>query len=294
MAKSLKEKLEEKKFVITVEVDPPKGADPWGTYEKVHPLAKMVDAVNIADCPMARMKMSPIALAHLVQNTMGLETIFHLTCRDRNILGLQSELLGAYAMGVKNILAVTGDSPKKGDHPNAKGVYEFNSIGLIEVAHKLNQGYDFEGHSLEDGTDFFVGAVLNPTAPNIDAELQRIDNKIKSGADFFQTQPVFDIRQLEEFMNQASHIDVPIIYGLMPLKSLKLANYLNKNVPGIHVPDRLLARLEEKGREAGIEIARELYQAMKEMVHGVHIFPMGDPSMVKSFLMESENIQSET
>ncbi len=286
MAKSLKEKLEEKKFVITVEVDPPKGADPWGTYEKIHPLAKVVDAVNIADCPMARMKMSPIALAHLVQNTMGLETIFHLTCRDRNILGLQSELLGAYAMGVKNILAVTGDGPKKGDHPNAKGVFELNSMGLIEVAHKLNAGFDYEGNPLADQTDFFIGAVLNPTAPNMDVEFKRIEKKIDSGAHFFQTQPVFDIKQLEDFMSQASHIKVPIIYGLMPLKSLKLANYLNKNVNGIHVPERLLQRLEEKGRDAGIEIAKELYEAMKEMVHGVHIFPMGDPSMATSFLHE--------
>ncbi len=150
--------------------------------------------------------MSPIALAHLVQNTMGLETIFHLTCRDRNILGLQSELLGAYAMGVRNILAITGDSPKKGDHPNAKGVFEVNSIGLIEVAGKLNNGFDNEGNPLEDKTDFFIGAVLNPTAPNIDVELKRVEKKIESGVDFFQTQPVFDLKQLEEFMNKAHNI----------------------------------------------------------------------------------------
>jgi len=286
LAKSLQEKLREKQFVVTVEADPPKGADPWDTYEKIRPLAKIVDAVNIADSPMARMKMSPIALAYLVQNTMGLETIFHLTCRDRNILGLQSELLGAYAMGVRNILAITGDSPKKGDHPNAKGVFEINSIGLIEVAKKLNQGFDNEGNPLDDKTDFFIGGVLNPTATNMDAELKRIDRKIESGVDFFQTQPVFDVRQLEEFMEKAHHIKVPIIYGLMPLKSIKLAHYLNKNVNGINVPDRLLKRLEDKGREAGIEIARELYDEMKTMVSGVHIFPMGDPSMAKSFLTE--------
>lgn len=286
MAKSLKEKLQEKKFVVTVEADPPKGADPWDTYEKIRPLAKIVDAVNIADSPMARMKMSPIALAHLVQNTMGLETIFHLTCRDRNILGLQSELLGAYAMGVKNILAITGDSPAKGDHPGAKGVFEINSIGLIEVAKKLNKGFDNEGNALDDGTDFFIGGVLNPTAMNMEAELRRVEKKIESGVNFFQTQPVFDIVQLEEFMEKAHHIKVPIIYGLMPLKSIKLANYLNKNVNGINVPDRLLKRLEDNGREAGIEIARELYKEMRTMVSGVHIFPMGDPSMAKSFLME--------
>jgi 5,10-methylenetetrahydrofolate reductase len=284
LAKSLQEKLQEKKFVVTVEADPPKGADPWGTYEKIRPLAKLIDAVNIADCPMARMKMSPIALAHLVQDTMGLETIFHLTCRDRNLIGLQSELLGAYAMGVRNILAVTGDNPNKGDHPDAKGVFEINSAGLIDMAHKLNSGQDYMGNKLDSGTDFFVGGVLNPTAVNIDAELRRVDEKIASGVQFFQTQPIFDLQQLETFLEKAKNVKVPIIYGLMPLKSLKLANYLNKNVNGIHVPENIIKSLEEGGRDAGIEVARQLYQEMKTMVSGVHIYPMGDAEMTKDIL----------
>lgn len=286
MARTLQDKLKENKFVITVEADPPKGADPWGTYENIRPLAKMIDAVNIADCPMARMKMSPIALAHLVQDTMGLETIFHLTCRDRNLIGLQSELLGAYAMGVRNILAVTGDSPKKGDHPEAKGVFEINSAGLMEIAHKLNKGQDHMGNELDSETDFFVGGVLNPTAVNLDAELRRVEEKIAAGVQFFQTQPVFDIEQLEHFMEKAVHINIPIIYGLMPLKSLGLANYLNKHVNGVNVPEGAIKMLEEGGRDAGIEIARKLYHEMKTMVSGIHLYPMGDVEMTKAILAD--------
>lgn len=280
----LREKLGRKQFVVTVEIDPPKGASPWVVYEKIRPLTQLVDAVNIADSPMAKMRMSPIALAYLVQKELGLETIFHLTCRDRNILGLQSELLGAYAIGVKNILTLTGDKPSQGDHPQATGVYDVDSTGLIKTANFLNNGRDYSGNPLDSSTDFFIGAVANPTALDIEREIERIQAKIEAGVGFFQTQPIFDIRQLERFMNKFPNPPVPIIYGLMPLKSLKLAKYLNANVPGIHVPEVLLERLESKGREAGLEIAVELLNEMRQMVHGVHIFPMGDIGLVEMLL----------
>ncbi|NLT96165.1 MAG: 5,10-methylenetetrahydrofolate reductase [Clostridia bacterium] len=281
----LREKLDRKQFVVTVEVEPPKGASPWGVYEKMRPLTRLVDAVNIADSPMAKMRMSPIALAYLVQKELGLETIFHLTCRDRNILGLQSELLGAYALGVKNILTLTGDKPGQGDHPQATGVYDVDSTGLIKTANFLNKGRDYSGNALDTSTDFFIGAVANPTASDLEREIERIQVKIEAGAGFFQTQPIFDIRQLERFLNKFPNPPVPIIYGLMPLKSLKLAKYLNANVPGVHVPENLLNRLESKGREGGLEIARELLREMRQMVHGVHIFPMGDIDLVRTLLI---------
>ena len=271
----LKEKLLKKQFVVTVEMEPPKGANPWGVYEKIRPLAQWVDAVNIADSPMAKMRMSPIALAYLVQKELGLETIFHLTCRDRNILGLQSELLGAYALGVKNILTLTGDKPSRGDHPQATGVYDIDSSGLILTAKYLNDGRDYTGNALIDATDFFIGAVANPTASDLEAENEKMQAKIEAGVNFFQTQPIFDIKQLERFIKKYPNPPVPIIYGLMPLKSLKLAKYLNANVPGVYVPEGLLSRLEAKGREAGLEIAVELINEMRQMVSGVHIFPMG-------------------
>lgn len=280
----LKEKLLKKQFVVTVEMEPPKGANPWGVYEKIRPLAQWVDAVNIADSPMAKMRMSPIALAYLVQKELGLETIFHLTCRDRNILGLQSELLGAYALGVKNILTLTGDKPSRGDHPQATGVYDIDSSGLILTAKYLNDGRDYTGNALIDATDFFIGAVANPTASDLEAEIEKMQAKIEAGVNFFQTQPIFDIKQLERFIKKYPNPPVPIIYGLMPLKSLKLAKYLNANVPGVYVPEGLLSRLEAKGREAGLEIAVELINEMRQMVSGVHIFPMGDIGLVERLL----------
>jgi 5,10-methylenetetrahydrofolate reductase len=283
----LREKLIHKQFVVTVEMEPPKGADPWGVYEKMRPLAGLVDAVNIADSPMAKMRMSPIALAYLVQNELNLETIFHLTCRDRNQLGLQSELLGAYALGVKNILTLTGDKPEQGDHPQATGVFDVDAIGLGKIAQSLNNGQDMLGNAIEGKTDFFIGGVVNPTSDDLESELEKLHRKIEAGVGFFQTQPIFDIGQLEKFLKIADRINVPIIYGLMPLKSAKLAKYLNRQVPGVHVPDHLIDRLEIKGREAGQEIAQELFKEMKQSLQGVHIFPMGDIQLVESLLKEN-------
>lgn len=288
MGEQLRKKLENKKFVVTVEVEPPKGANPWGVYEKIKLLEHLVDAVNIADSPMAKMRMSPIALAHLVQNQLKVEGIFHLTCRDRNILGLQSELLGAYALGVKNILTLTGDKPQRGDHPEATGIYDVDSMGLIKMVKTLNRGFDLMGNSLDEPTKFMVGAVANPTAPDIEKELEKINAKIQGGVDFFQTQPIFDLKQLEEFYKVFPNCTVPIIYGLMPLNSVKLAKYLNKNVPGIQVPDTIIDKLQLKGREGSIEIAQELFREMRKMVPGVHIFPMGDFPLVESILTDDK------
>lgn len=284
MGDSLRGKLARGEFVITVETDPPKSASPWRVYEKIRFLQGLADGINIADSPMARMRMSPIALAYLVQNELSIETIFHLTCRDRNILGLQSELLGAYALGVKNILTLTGDQPTSGDHPMVKGVFEVDSIGLASLAKNLNEGLDYTGNKLEEPTDFFIGAVANPTATDLDQEIDKIHQKIEGGVDFFQTQPVFDLKQLEKFITKLGNITQPIIYGLLPIKSLKLANYLNKHVPGINIPEQLVEQIELKGREAGLKIALELFQELKAMAAGVHIFPMGDVALVEALL----------
>ena len=185
----LQQKLKQNEFVITMEVDPPRGADPWPVFSAIHGLAKRLTAVNIADSPTAKLRMSPIALAHLVQNNLHLESIFHLTCRDRNLLGLQAELLGAYALGVRNILTLTGDDPKLGDHPDATGIFDVDSKGLAHIAKQLNQGLDYHGNELSDATDFFVGAVANPVMDDLTKEAQRVQQKIEHGVQFFQTQP---------------------------------------------------------------------------------------------------------
>lgn len=237
----LRQQLKEKSFVVTMEVDPPRGADPWPVFTAIHDLADRLTAVNIADSPTAKLRMSPIALAYLVQDRLNLESIFHLTCRDRNLLGLQAELLGAYALGVRNILTLTGDDPKLGDHP--------------------------------DATDFFVGAVANPVMEDLQKEAARVREKIEHGVQFFQTQPVYTLEQVERFAD-AVQTDVPFIYGIMPVKSVKQAHYLNNNVPGVHVPDEMIAILERDGAAGGMEYLCRLVQQLKPHVAGIHIFPM--------------------
>jgi 5,10-methylenetetrahydrofolate reductase len=269
----LREKLAQKEFVITMEVDPPRGADPWPVFTAIHDLADKLTAVNIADSPTAKLRMSPIVLAHLVQDRLGLESIFHLTCRDRNLLGLQAELLGAYALGVRNILTLTGDNPKLGDHPDASGVFDVDSKGLAQMAAKLNQGVDYYGRALDDTTDFFVGAVANPAMEDLSREAARVQEKIAHGVQFFQTQPVYSVEQVERFA-ATINTDVPFIYGIMPVKSVKQAEYMNNNVPGVHVPDEMIAILERDGEAGGMAYLRDLVQKLKPQVAGIHIFPM--------------------
>lgn len=269
----LREKLAQKEFVVTMEVDPPRGADPWPVFTAIHDLADQLTAVNIADSPTAKLRMSPIALASLVQDRLRLETIFHLTCRDRNLLGLQAELLGAYALGVRNILTLTGDDPKLGDHPEASGIFDVDSKGLAQMAARLNQGQDYYGRALDNATDFFIGAVANPGMEDLSREVGRVQEKIVHGVQFFQTQPVYSLEQVERFA-AAANTDVPFIYGIMPVKSVKQAQYLNEHVPGVHVPDEMVAILEKDGAAGGMEYLCNLVQQLKPHVAGIHIFPM--------------------
>lgn len=269
----LREKLAQKEFVVTMEVDPPRGADPWPVFTAIHDLADQLTAVNIADSPTAKLRMSPIALASLVQDRLRLETIFHLTCRDRNLLGLQAELLGAHALGVRNILTLTGDDPKLGDHPEASGVFDVDSKGLAQMAADLNQGQDYYGRELDNATDFFIGAVANPGMEDLSKEVGRVQEKIAHGVQFFQTQPVYSLEQVERFA-AAANTDVPFIYGIMPVKSVKQAQYLNEHVPGVHVPDEMVAILEKDGAAGGMKYLCNLVQQLKPHVAGIHIFPM--------------------
>lgn len=269
----LREKLEQNEFVVTMEVDPPRGADPWPVFTAIHDLADRLTAVNIADSPTAKLRMSPIALASLVQDRLRLETIFHLTCRDRNLLGLQAELLGAHALGVRNILTLTGDDPKLGDHPEASGVFDVDSKGLAQMAASLNRGQDYHGRDLDNATDFFIGAVANPGMEDLSKEVSRVREKIAHGVQFFQTQPVYSLEQVERFA-AAANTAVPFIYGIMPVKSVKQAHYLNEHVPGVQVPDEMVAILEKNGAAGGMEYLCNLVQQLKPHVAGIHIFPM--------------------
>ncbi|MCJ7656339.1 MAG: methylenetetrahydrofolate reductase [Candidatus Atribacteria bacterium] len=281
---NLREKLAANKFVVTVELDPPKTLNLERILTEVNStnFRKLVDAVNVTDCPLAKLRMSPIALSHIIQEKIGLEAIFHITCRDRNLLGLQAELLGASALGVKNILALTGDPPEVGDYIMATGVYDVDSIGLVKMVDKLNNGYEYGGNEFKDKTDFFIGIAVNPTAQDLTKEIKRFEEKVSAGANFIQTQPIYDIGLLERFLKLTAHINIPKIIGIMPLKSYKMVEYLNNNLPGISVPPGVKERMRGKGVEEGVKISRELISEIGKFkeVAGIHIFPLRDMNLV--------------
>lgn len=285
----LKEKLKLGRFVTTVELEPPKGADPMPVMETAAFLRGHVDAVNIADSPMATMRMSPIALAHIIQQDLGIEAIFHLTCRDRNTIGLQSELLGASALGVKNILTLTGDPATRGDHPDANSIFEVDAVGLAKLASRLNNGMDLSNKPLNAKTNFFIGGAANPGFEDLNKEVERLKEKIDAGIQFVQTQPVFDIETVERFLDKTAHLPLHIIFGLLPLKSYKTARFLNEKVPGIHISSTIMERVEKGGRKAGVEITQELLEKLRDKVQGVHLFPMSDLQLIKELLQIEDN-----
>lgn len=284
---SLKEKNKSHQFTITVELDPPKSASSEKTQQEASRLAGWVNAVNIADCPMAKLRMSPIALSHIVQEKYQLETIFHLTCRDRNLLGLQAELLGAAALGVNNILTLTGDDPSIGDHPQAHPVYELDSTGLIEAARTLNSGYDCAGHALDTPSHFYIGTTANPNTGDLDSEMKRLEGKKKAGAEFIQTQPIFDLTAARRFLEAAKDLHMPVLFGVLPLKSEKMARYLHEKVPGIVIPKDMIQQMAEGGKKAGTEIAVRTSEEIRSLgAAGVHIMPLNDIGTVLTIVQQ--------
>lgn len=273
---TLREKHKNDQFTITVELDPPKSSSAQKVFDQAARLKGKVDAINIADSPMSKMRMSPISLSYLLQHHEGIETIFHLTCRDRNIIGLQSELLGAAALGVHNILTLTGDKPGNGDHPFAKAVFEVDSMGLLDISKTLNSGKDMAGNNLDEPTNFYIGTTGNPGAEDLEIERQKLAAKIEHGANFVQTQPIYDLEQAKRYIDAMSGFNIPIMLGLIPLKSFKMATYLHEKVPGISLTQDILNRVEKGGKEAGTEIAIETLEEIKKIASGVHIMPLND------------------
>ena len=279
---NLKEKFEKKKFVYTLELDPPLNMDIDRLLENIKKYLIRADAINITDCPLACLRMSPIALSHIIQEQLHLETIFHITCRDRNLLALKAELLGAHALGVKNILARSGDHPRMGDHAEASAVFDVDSTGLVGMVRELNQGHFTKDKISDYKTDFSIGVAGNPSAPNMEKEVQRLAEKAAAGAHFIQTQPVFSIDILENFLNLTKHIPIPKIIGIMPLRSKKMVNYITKNLSHIYIPEGIINRMANTGIEEGICIARELSKEIvpiKEAA-GIHFFPMNQLAII--------------
>ncbi|GAB4283997.1 MAG: bifunctional homocysteine S-methyltransferase/methylenetetrahydrofolate reductase [Candidatus Rifleibacteriota bacterium] len=273
----LGKKIAEKKFVVTAELTPPKGCDPEVVLNRAMRLKEAgIDAINIPDGPRASARLSPLAMSVLIEEKVGIETILHYCCRDRNILGIQSDLLGAYAIGLRNILAITGDPPKVGNYPQATAVFDIDSIGLVNVIHRLNHGADLGNNPIGKPTGFLVGVGANPGAIDIDLEIRRFEWKVDAGAEYAITQPVFDVELLEKFLERISHVRIPVFAGLWPLASLKNAEFMNNEVPGASVPEPLLNRMRkadtiEAQREEGIAIAREALERIRPMVDGIQV-----------------------
>jgi len=273
------------KFIITAEISPPKGTDTSRLNRDVDILKGIVDAVNLTDNQRAVMRMSPLAACGIIQGK-GIEIIMHITCRDRNRLALQSDLLGASALGIRNVLVMSGDHPVKGDHEGAKPVYDVDSVQLLGIIKKLNIGFDLAGNNLTGRTDLCVGAVTN-TELN-EAGLIKLKKKIQMGASFFQTQAVFDAKSFSGFMEKVNGIrpaNVKIIAGIIPLKSLRSAQFLNK-VPGIKVPEDIVREMKEsKDPETqGMEIAARIIKEIRPLCDGVHIMPVGNHENTKTIL----------
>ena len=276
---SLQPLFEAGKFVITTEVGPPKGTDITELEEAAEVLRGKVDAANVTDQLSSVMRLGSLPVCHMLKDK-GLDPVFQITCRDRNRLALQSDLLSAHVLGVENVLAITGDLPSLGDHPQAKPVYDLDSVQLLEVIGKLNQGYDMAGNELKGKTNLFPGAVVNPGA-NTEAALElqiiKMEKKIKAGARFFQTQAIYEPDSFAKFMKRVAGFGVPVLAGIIPLKSAGMARFMNRNVAGVFVPDRLIERMDdaEDRVKTGIEIAAELVKKLKDMCQGVHIMAIG-------------------
>lgn len=272
-------KIAQGEFVTSVEVLPPKGCDPKKTLNSLHILKeKGVDGINIPDGPRAQTRMGAMATAVLVEREIGIEAVLHYCCRDRNLLGMMSDLLGAAALGLRNLLIITGDPPKMGPYPDATAVFDIDSIGLTNMVNKLNHGLDLGNNPIGLPTAFCIGVGVNPGAINLDEEIKRFEYKVEAGAQYAITQPVFDTEQLRHFLNRIEHIRIPIIAGIWPLVSYRNAEFLHNEVPGVVVTQEILDRMQKaslKGkdfaREEGLQIARESLLAIKDDIQGVQV-----------------------
>jgi homocysteine S-methyltransferase len=268
-------------FVTMVEIVPPKGIEIRKEVEGARFLKSVgVDAINIPDSPRASARMSNQALSLLVQQQVGIEAILHYTCRDRNVLGIQSDLLGAAATGIRNLICITGDPPKMGNYPDATAVFDVDAIGLVNIVDHLNRGLDIGGNPIGHGTSFVIGVGANPGLPNLDEEIRRFEYKVEAGAEYAVTQPVFDLTLLETFLRRIAHCRIPVVAGIWPLVSMRNAEFM-RNELRVSVPDSILERMSraaspEAAREEGIAIAREMLAAVRDLVQGAQISaPMG-------------------
>jgi len=269
--------LAEKRFVVSVEMLPPKGHDLSRNLGGARQLAEgAIDLINIPDGPRASARMSPMAMAVSLEREVGIESLIHYCCRDRNLLGMQSDLLGAHSFGLRNILIVTGDPPKLGDYPDATAVFDVDSIGLTNMVRRLNHGIDVGGNTIGEPTSFCIGVGVNPVALDLKREIARFEWKVDAGAEFAITQPIFEVDTFLEFLERIQHVRIPILAGIWPLASYRNAEFMNNEVPGVHVPKEVLERMrradtKEAARREGIAIAQEMLLALLTEIQGAQI-----------------------
>ncbi|MBA7624457.1 Bifunctional homocysteine S-methyltransferase/5,10-methylenetetrahydrofolate reductase [subsurface metagenome] len=282
---SLREALKSGKFVVTAEIGPAKGVDVTEFLENAELLRGKVDAVNITDQQSAVMRLGSLAGCHLLKEK-GVEPVFQMTCRDRNRIALQSDLLNAYVFGIENVLCLTGDYVTLGDHPQAKPVFDLDSVSLLQAARELEQGRDLAGKELKGAPKFFLGACVTPGADPVEPQLIKMEKKAKAGAQFFQTQAIYEPKKFEAFMQEAKKFGVQVLVGIVLIRSAAMARFMNKNVAGIHVPDEIIDEMDEAENKAqkSIEIAARLINEMKDMCQGVHIMAIGLESRVPAVL----------
>jgi 5,10-methylenetetrahydrofolate reductase len=283
---TFREKLESGKFLVTSEIGPPKGIGTKKIIEDAELVRGRVDGINVTDLQSSVMRLGSLAVCSLLKQN-GFEPIFQITCRDRNRLALQSDLLSAAALGIENVLILTGDHPALGDHPEAKPVFDLDSVQLLQVATGLQAGTDMKGNKLDgDAPRFCLGAVVNPGADPLEPQIMKMEKKIAAGARFFQTQAVYDIQLFENFLSKIKHLKVPVMAGIVLLKSAGMARFMNKNVAGISVPEDLIKEMEQtKDKTAqSVEIAARLIKQLRPMCQGIHIMPIGWDKVVPRVL----------
>lgn len=274
---TFREKVQAKKFIVTDEVGPPKGIETKVILEDCELIKNRVDAINVTDLQSSVMRLGSLVVSGILKQH-GFEPVFQVTCRDRNRLALQSDILSAAALGIENLLLLTGDHPSLGDHPQAKAVFDIDSVQLLEAVKGLEQGVDMAGKKLQ-GTlpKFFKGAVVNPGAEPLEPQILKMQKKIAAGAEFFQTQAIYEVDTFAKFMEEVKDFGVPVFAGIVLLKSAGMARFMNSNVAGVHVPDSLIKEMEEAKDKAAksIEIAARLIKELKPLCQGIHIMSIG-------------------
>lgn len=287
---AFKEKLNRKEFVITAELEPPKGTDTAKFIEKAHLIKDWVDAVNVTDNQRAVLRLSSAAGCTILKS-IGIEPIFQVTSRDRNRLAIQSDLLGISALGISNVLAISGDYPTLGDHPGSKVVYDVDSVNILDIIAKLNNGIDMQERPLEGATSFFAGAVFNSNTDLLEPQYFKIMLKVEKGARFFQPQIIYDLDRFKMFIDGFEKYGIErdklfILAGILPLRSAKNAIFINKNVPGVNIPPQTIERLEQSDKPAltGMDMAAEMIHELKSFCDGVHIMTIGREQTIPELL----------